>query len=153
MNCCNNGYCTMYRSLKRVKPCNKETCKYNSLNKKEEKMTDDYGNPERNYTVKLTASEHLFFKKWLKDQMKTEKENSLDSVVEWAKRYKAKAVELYPDKEIECWVDEDTKRMHFEVKSSDKFWTNTTTAQVLIKVRQALDKEDKQDKIQKRIYV
>lgn len=113
----------------------------------------DTDTPEKLYTIELTHKEHKFFQKWLKEQMEIEESKSIEFLIKWAKRYKKTAKELYPNKEFECWVDEDSKMMHFEVKGDDSFWRNITTAEVMIKVRQKIDEEDKKDKINRRIYV
>ena len=99
----------------------------------------------------FTEKEADIFRKWIEEQLKKEKEESIESNIEWAKLFLKTAKELYPDKEFECWVEEDSKHFHFEVKGQDRFWGTVLTSEVILKVRQHLNKQEQ--KVQKRYYI
>jgi hypothetical protein len=104
----------------------------------------------------FTEKEADIFRKWLDKQLKIEEAESLENRIAWAKLFLKTAKELYPNKKFECWVDENSTTMHFEVKREGRFFTvgEISSAEVVSNVRQHLDKQRQQDqKVQKRHYI
>jgi hypothetical protein len=108
---------------------------------------------EQHYSIQLTKKEYEVLLKLINKELEVEKETSIESLVEHAKKLKKFALEMYPKDEgnLDVYVDEDEKRVNFEYKSGDPYWNRMRETQVLLKFFSSENK--KEDKVSRRIYV
>jgi hypothetical protein len=85
-----------------------------------------------------------------KKELQKKKEQSIESLIEFAKETKRVAKQLYPKDRVEVYVDEDKKQVNINFPDSDSFWNNVKIAKVIIETH--IDKKTS-DTINKRIYV
>jgi hypothetical protein len=108
---------------------------------------------EQHYSIQLTKKEYEVLLKLINKELEVEKETSIESLVEHAKKIKKLAIEMYPDEAgvIEVYVDEDTKLVEYSCRGPDRYWNNIHREKVFLKLN--VDSYKKEDKVSRRIYV
>jgi hypothetical protein len=108
----------------------------------------------RAYNLLVTPEEGRIIRKLINKELEVEKETSIESLIEHAKKLKKFALEMCPKDvgNLDVYVDEDSKKVNFVYKTGDPFWNRMHETQVLLKFFASENKSEK-DKVSRRIYV